>query len=179
MRVQRQFDRATIAKRVGDVLGKVGMPTGAAKRYPSEFSGGQRQRIAIARALVLSPKLIVCDEPVSALDLSIQAQILNLLSELKAELRLSMLFISHDLAVVRYIADWIVVLNQGLIVEQGPAERVYAEPESDYTCQLLAAALRPRTSGPTSVAGSDSDRKVGSSSPLVSLERPAPSASGG
>jgi peptide/nickel transport system ATP-binding protein len=143
MRVQRQLDRAGIDQRVRDVLGKVGVPDDAAKRYPSEFSGGQRQRIAIARALVLSPKLIICDEPVSALDLSIQAQILNLLCALKAELGLSLLFISHDLAVVRYISDSIVVLRDGEIVEEGPAHRMYDEPRAQYTRTLLAAAPRP------------------------------------
>jgi len=143
MRVQREFGRAEIDQRIRDVLNEVGMPDDAAKRYPSEFSGGQRQRIAIARALVLSPKLIVCDEPVSALDLSIQAQILNLMCALKAERGLSMLFISHDLAVVRYISDSIVVLRHGEIVEQGPAARVYEDPRVQYTRTLLAAAPRP------------------------------------
>ena len=143
MRVQREFGRAEIDQRIRDVLNEVGMPDDAAKRYPSEFSGGQRQRIAIARALVLSPKLIVCDEPVSALDLSIQAQILNLMCALKAELGLSMLFISHDLAVVRYISDSIAVLRHGEIVEQGPAARVYEDPRVQYTRTLLAAAPRP------------------------------------
>jgi peptide/nickel transport system ATP-binding protein len=143
LRVQRQFSRADIDQRIRDVLGKVGLPDDAVRRYPSVFSGGQRQRIAIARALVLSPKLIICDEPVSALDLSIQAQILNLLCALKADLGLSMLFISHDLAVVRYISDSIVVLRHGEIVEHGPAGRVYEEPRAQYTRTLLAAAPRP------------------------------------
>jgi len=144
LRVQRQFSRADIDRRIRDILGKVGMPDDTVKRYPGEFSGGQRQRIAIARALILSPKLVICDEPVSALDLSIQAQILNLLVALRAELGLSMLFISHDLAVVRYIADSIVVLRHGEIVEQGPAGRVYEAPTASYTRTLLAAAPRLR-----------------------------------
>jgi ABC-type glutathione transport system ATPase component len=142
MQVQRELGRADIGNRVREVLRKVGMPDDAASRYPRAFSGGQRQRIAIARALVLSPKLIICDEPVSALDLSIQAQILNLLCGLKAELGLSMLFISHDLAVVRYVSDSIVVLRNGEVVEQGPAARVYEAPQAEYTRTLLAAAPR-------------------------------------
>lgn len=145
MRVQGGFDRAGIDQRVREVLNKVGMPNDAAKRFPSEFSGGQRQRIAIARALMLSPKLIICDEPVSALDLSIQAQVLNLLRDLVAELGLSMLFISHDLAVVRYMADSIVVLRHGEIVEQGRASRVYEDPQAEYTRTLLAVAPRRRS----------------------------------
>jgi len=144
MRAQGQFDRASIDQRVHEVLDKVGMAHEAAKRFPSEFSGGQRQRIAIARALMLSPKLIICDEPVSSLDLSIQAQILNLLRDLKTELGLSMLFISHDLAVVRYIADSIVVLRHGEIVEQGLASRVYEDPQAEYTRTLLAVARQRR-----------------------------------
>src|SRR5260370_24508452 len=140
MGVQRQFDRASIDQRVHEVLNKVGMPHDAARHFRSESSGGQRQRIAIARALMLSPKLIICDEPVSSLDLSIQAQVLNLLRDLKAELGLSLLFISHDLAVVRYIADSIVVLRHGEIVEQGLASRVYEDPQADYTRTLLAVA---------------------------------------
>ena len=136
-------DPAETARRVREALRMVGMPQDAVERYPSEFSGGQRQRIAIARALVLSPRLIICDEPVSALDLSIQAQILNLLADLKADLGLSMLFISHDLAVVRHIADTIVVLRDGRIVEQGPAAQLYDGPQTDYTRRLFAAQLRP------------------------------------
>lgn len=152
MRAQGQFDRASIDQRVREVLDKVSMPHDAAKRFPSEFSGGQRQRIAIARALVLSPKLIICDEPVSALDLSIQAQVLNLLRDLKTELGLSMLFISHDLAVVHYIADSIVVLRHGEIVEQGPASCVYEDPQAEYTRTLLAVA--PQRRGARQLSGS-------------------------
>jgi peptide/nickel transport system ATP-binding protein len=162
MRVQRQFDRASIDQRVREVLNKVGMPHDVAKRFPSEFSGGQRQRIAIARALMLSPKLIICDEPVSSLDLSIQAQVLNLLRDLKAELGLSMLFISHDLAVVRYIADSIVVLRHGEIVEQGLASRVYEDPQAEYTRTLLAVA--PQRRGARGLRGS-ADRQRRTNSP--------------
>jgi ABC-type glutathione transport system ATPase component len=144
MRAQGRFDRASIDQRIREVLDKVGMAHEVAKRFPSEFSGGQRQRIAIARALMLSPKLIICDEPVSSLDLSIQAQVLNLLCDLVAELGLSLLFISHDLAVVRYIADSIVVLRHGEIVEQGLASRVYEDPQAEYTRTLLAVARQRR-----------------------------------
>jgi peptide/nickel transport system ATP-binding protein/oligopeptide transport system ATP-binding protein len=121
------------------MLKRVGLSESDMQKYPHEFSGGQRQRIGIARALVLSPKVVVCDEPVSALDLSIQAQILLLLKELQAEMALSYLFISHDLRVVRHIADDIVVMHQGKVVEQGQVEVVYQRPQHPYTQNLLAA----------------------------------------
>jgi peptide/nickel transport system ATP-binding protein len=108
-------------------------------RYPHEFSGGQRQRIFIARALALSPHFLVCDESVSALDVSVQAQVLNLLNELKKDLGLTMLFISHDLSVVRYMSDRIMVMNKGKIVESGDAEEVYNHPQNNYTQQLINA----------------------------------------
>ena len=131
--------RATVAH----LLELVGFDPGYTNRYPHEFSGGQRQRIGIARALALNPKLIVCDEPVSALDVSIQAQILNLLKDLQRDLGVTYLFIAHDLAVVRGMSDTIAVMHNGKIVEQGPAERVYTNPQSDYTRELLAAVPVP------------------------------------
>jgi len=121
------------------MLNRVGLKSEDVKKYPHEFSGGQRQRIGIARALVLSPKVLICDEPVSALDVSVQAQILLLLKELQAEMALSTLFISHDLRVVRHIADDIVVMNRGKIVEQGEVAEIYENPTQTYTQQLLSA----------------------------------------
>lgn len=141
-----EYSRAQIEARTAEVIDQVGLPANAADRYPREFSGGQRQRIAIARALMMHPKLIVCDEPVSALDLSIQAQVLNLLMDLKRETGVSLLFISHDLSVVRYLSDSIVVLRRGAVEEQGSASEVYANPQAEYTRHLLASApaLAPR-----------------------------------
>ena len=135
----RRSRRATVAS----LLELVGFDPAYTNRYPHEFSGGQRKRIGIARALALNPKLIVCDEPVSALDVSIQAQILNLLKDLQRDLGLTYLFIAHDLAVVRGMSDNIAVMREGVIVEQGPAERVYTQPQTDYTRALLAAVPVP------------------------------------
>jgi ABC-type oligopeptide transport system ATPase subunit len=129
--------------RIRDLLDVVGFNPSYTNRYPHEFSGGQRQRIGIARALALSPKLIVCDEPVSALDVSIQAQILNLLKDLQRDFGLTYLFIAHDLAVVRGMSDRIAVMNRGEIVELGPAEDVYTNPQDDYTKALLSAVPVP------------------------------------
>jgi peptide/nickel transport system ATP-binding protein len=124
---------------VAAILDKVGLPAEAMQRYPHQFSGGQRQRIAIARALITRPKLIVADEPVSALDVSIQAQILNLLMDIKAEFGLSILFISHDLGIVRYLADRVMVMHKGRVVEAGETEALFASPREDYTRRLIAA----------------------------------------
>jgi len=123
--------------KVMHMLERVGLAASDMGKYPHEFSGGQRQRIGIARALVLQPKLVVCDEPVSALDVSIQAQILLLLKELQREMGLSYLFISHDLRVIRHVADEVVVMHRGRVVEQGAVEDLYANPREEYTQNLL------------------------------------------
>ena len=136
-------DRGAIRARVRAMLEQVHLPPEAADRYPSQFSGGQRQRIAIARALMLSPRLVICDEAVSALDLSVQAQVLNLLRELQADAQLSYLFISHDLEVVRYMCDRVVVLYRGQVMESGPAEHVSSAPAHPYTHALHEAVPLP------------------------------------
>ena len=136
-------DRAERRRRVTAIIDRVGLPATAADRYPHEFSGGQRQRIGIARALVLEPELIICDEPVSALDLSIQAQILNLLVEMKAAFGLSYLFISHDLSVVRYFADRVLVMYLGRIVESAPTGDLFLKPRHPYTRALIEAVPDP------------------------------------
>ena len=137
--VQERMSRADVHARAAEMIRRVGLPGDALERYPAEFSGGQRQRIAIARALMTSPRLIVCDEAVSALDLSVQAQILNLLAELQRDLGVAYLFISHDLAVVEHFADDVTVLYRGVVVEQGPARQVCTEPREDYTRRLVAS----------------------------------------
>ncbi len=136
-------DRGKRRRRVAEILDMVGMPSWAADRYPHEFSGGQRQRIGIARALGVEPELIVCDEPVSALDVSIQAQILNLLRSLQRELGLSYLFISHDLNVVEYMSHTVAIMYLGHIMEYGPAEVVYEKHLNPYSDALFASAPVP------------------------------------
>jgi oligopeptide/dipeptide ABC transporter ATP-binding protein len=142
LRVQRDRSAAAIKARVAEVLDQVGLPADAARRFPGEFSGGQRQRIAIARALVLSPSLIICDEPVSALDLSIQAQILNLFMDLRRELDLTYLFISHDLGVVEHLSDRVMIMYLGRIVEQASAQEIFSHANHPYTRALLAEVPR-------------------------------------
>ncbi|WP_421997387.1 ABC transporter ATP-binding protein [Reyranella sp.] len=129
-----------IAARVDELLSWVGLPAEAKQRYPHEFSGGQRQRIGIARALALSPRLIICDEPVSALDVSVRAQVINLLEDLKSRFGVSYLFISHDLSVVEHIADRVAVMYLGMLVELGGRDQIWRNPQHPYTKALLAAA---------------------------------------
>ncbi|MGA0199354.1 MAG: dipeptide ABC transporter ATP-binding protein, partial [Prochlorotrichaceae cyanobacterium] len=131
--------RSAYQQQVDYLLEKVGLEPQAKRRYPHQFSGGQRQRICIARALALNPRFIICDESVSALDVSVQAQVLNLLKSLQADFNLTYIFISHDLSVVKFMSDRILVMNQGKIEEIAPAHEIYAHPQSDYTRQLIAA----------------------------------------
>jgi peptide/nickel transport system ATP-binding protein len=136
-------------ERAAEALDAVGLRATDLGKYPHEFSGGQRQRIAIARALITRPRLIVADEPVSALDVSVQAQVLNLMQDLQDQFGVTYLFISHDLAVVDLVCDEVIVLNQGVIVEQGSPDRLFTDPQHPYTRRLLAAVpgMRPRAPG--------------------------------
>ncbi|MEU5368483.1 oligopeptide/dipeptide ABC transporter ATP-binding protein [Streptomyces sp. NPDC005951] len=136
-------DQAERREKIKDILAKVGLPSNALSRYPHEFSGGQRQRIGIARALVLEPDVIICDEPVSALDVSVQAQVINLLEELQESLGLTYLVIAHDLAVVRHISDVIGVMYLGGLVEEAPSDALYAGPRHPYTKALMSAVPVP------------------------------------
>ncbi len=141
----KDLKTAKLQTRVRELMSLVGLDPSQLKRYPHEFSGGQRQRIAIARALAPEPALIIADEPVSALDVSIQSQILNLLKKLQADLGLTLIFISHDLGVVHYIADRIAVMYQGKIVETGDAEDVFHSPQNEYTKRLLSSIPKLQT----------------------------------
>jgi microcin C transport system ATP-binding protein len=146
------MDRAERRARVSRALSEVGLDPAFADRYPHEFSGGQRQRIAIARALVLEPKFLILDEPTSALDVSVQAQIVDLLRDLQRRYKLAYLFISHDLKVVRALANTIIVLRHGKVVEQGSARTVFTKPKTDYTKALLAAAFELEAAGANAVS---------------------------
>ncbi len=143
VRVHRMVDESETAERVGAALSEVGLPPDAAHRYPHEFSGGQRQRIGIARALILEPRLIVADEPVSALDVSVQAQVLKLLEGLRERRGLTLLFVSHDLGVVRHVCDRVAVMYLGRIVEEGPVGELFDEPLHPYSRMLRAASPIP------------------------------------
>jgi peptide/nickel transport system ATP-binding protein/oligopeptide transport system ATP-binding protein len=134
-----QMNSSDRASRVADLLGLVGLKADMMRRYPHEFSGGQRQRIGIARALAVEPRFIVCDEPVSALDVSVQAQIVNLLQDLQEQFGIAYLFIAHDLAVVEHISDHVLVMHHGKIVESASAEAIYNDPQNEYTKTLLSA----------------------------------------
>ncbi len=143
MRVHEMASNRELADRVAAALTEVGLPADSARRFPHEFSGGQRQRIGIARALILQPELIVADEPVSALDISVQAQILKLLEDLRDKRGLSMLFVSHDLGVVRHVCDRVAVMYLGRVVEEAPNPQIFDEPLHPYTQMLRAASPVP------------------------------------
>jgi oligopeptide/dipeptide ABC transporter ATP-binding protein len=142
MRIQGLNSRAERWRRVHELLERVGLPRAAAQAFPSQLSGGQQQRVGIARALSVGPKFVVCDEPISALDVSIQVQIMNLLQELQREMGLAYLFISHNLGVVQYLSDAVMVLYLGEVVEQASAEELFRVPAHPYTRMLLASILK-------------------------------------
>ncbi len=141
--IHRLGDKAWRRKRVADILQRVQLDASAATRFPHAFSGGQRQRVAIARALILEPRLVVCDESVSGLDMSVQAQILDLLGNLQSDLGLTYLFVAHDLRVVREFCDHVLVMHAGRVVELGPVDEVFNSPKHDYTRLLLSAIPSP------------------------------------
>jgi len=153
VKVRPGLSKQQLWERVVHLMERVGLDASAARKYPHEFSGGQRQRIAIARALGPEPRLLIADEPVSALDVSIQSQIINLLQKLSRELQLTMLFVSHDLSVVRYLADRVAVMHRGKIVELGETESLMSAPQDPYTRTLLAAAPALRMKRPDPAAG--------------------------
>jgi peptide/nickel transport system ATP-binding protein len=143
MKVHKIESNDSIRKeKVIDLMEVVGLDANLFDRYPHEFSGGQRQRVCIARALAMNPKFIICDESVSALDVSVQAQVLNLLNELKAKFSFTYIFISHDLSVVKYMSDRMIVMKEGQIEEMGIAEDIYRNPQSEYTQRLIEAIPR-------------------------------------
>lgn len=141
LEIQGRFNKEERIQRVYELLDMVGLSKEHGSRFPHEFSGGQRQRIGIARALALQPELILCDEPISSLDISIQSQIMNLLIRLKKEMGLTYIFIAHDLTMVRYLSDRIAVMSEGRIVETGETDKVYQNPQHPYTQKLLQAQL--------------------------------------
>jgi len=154
LRVHGVDSRDERRRRIVSIIDRVGLPAGAVQRYAHEFSGGQRQRIGLARALVLRPRLVICDEPVSSLDVSVRAQILNLLAELKDEFQLATLFISHDLSVVKYMADRVLVMHGGRIVEEGDGQSLWERPQHPYTQTLIRAVPNPRFDAiPSRIAG--------------------------
>ena len=158
LRLHTDLASRDIRGRVAEWLERVGLNAGHTSRYPHEFSGGQRQRIGIARALIMEPEFVVCDEPISALDVSVQAQVVNLLGELKESLGLTMLFIAHDLSMVRYISDRMAVMYLGSLIELGPANRVFFHPKHPYTEMLVGSNPEPdpateRNRPPTAIRG--------------------------
>jgi peptide/nickel transport system ATP-binding protein len=167
--VSQRSERETKIRRIVDA---VGLPASALQRYPHEFSGGQRQRIGIARALVLEPELVICDEPVSALDVSIQAQILDLLADLKAELGLALLFISHDLSVVRYIADRVLVMQAGRLVETGDHRSIWTSPQHPYTRTLIDAVPSSHVPLPFTTRKIHRDIQAPHATPAFDLDAP-------
>jgi len=143
LRLHSGLPNREIRERVAEWLLRVGLQPNHMSRYPHEFSGGQRQRIGIARALILEPEFVVCDEPISALDVSVQAQVVNLLDELKDSMGLTLLFIAHDLSMVRYVSDRMAVMYLGSLVETGPADRVFFDPQHPYTQLLVGSNPEP------------------------------------
>jgi len=160
LKVHGEIGSSEIAERIAELLSKVGLSSEHINRYPHEFSGGQRQRIALARALVLEPKLVICDEPVSALDVSTRSQILNLLKDLQEELGLTLLFIAHDLGVVRFFCDVVAVMYMGRIVELGEVDQLYRNPLHPYTRALISAVPQagPGLQRPKNSFGTDVGR---------------------